>query len=47
LALDDLIANEDIVSWRIEMPDDLLFVNRGRAISKSQQRRLDRTGTRT
>jgi TrfA protein len=47
LALDDLIANEDIVSWRIEMPDDLLFVNRGRAISRSQRRRLGRTGTRT
>ena len=40
LALDDLIANEDIVSWCIEMPDDLLFVNRGRAISRSQWRRL-------
>jgi hypothetical protein len=47
LALDDLTANEDIVSWFIEMPDDLLFVNRGRAISRSQRRRLDRTGTRT
>jgi len=47
LALDDLIANEDIASWRIEMPEDLLFVNRGRATSRSQRRRLDRTGTRT
>ena len=47
LALDDLIANEDIVSWRIEMPEDLLFVNRGRVTSRSQRRRLDRTGTRT
>ena len=26
LALDDLVANEDIVDWRIEMPDDLVFV---------------------
>ncbi len=47
LALDDLIANEDIVDWRIEMPDDLVFVDRGKATSKSQRRRLDRIGART
>ncbi|MGE3541904.1 MAG: plasmid replication initiator TrfA [Candidatus Tectimicrobiota bacterium] len=47
LALDALIVNEDIVSWCIEMPDDLLFVNRGKAISSSQRRRLDRIGSRT
>ena len=47
LALDDLITNEDIVDWRIEMPDDLVFVDRGKATSKSQRRRLDRIGART
>jgi hypothetical protein len=47
LALDDLVANEDIVDWRIEMPDDLVFVDRGKAASKSQRRRLDRIETRT
>jgi len=47
LALDDLTANEDIVDWRIEMPDDLVFVDRGKATSKSQRRLLDRIGSRT
>jgi hypothetical protein len=47
LALDDLIVNEDIVDWRIEMPDDLVFVDREKAASKSQWRRLDRSNPRT
>jgi hypothetical protein len=47
LALDDLIVNEDIVDWRIEMPDDLVFVDRGKAASKSQRRRLDRINPRS
>ena len=46
-ALDDLVDNDDIERWEIEMPQDLLYVERGRAISASQRRYLGRTGTRT
>ena len=47
LALDDLTNNGDIEKWEIQMPQDLLFVDRGRAVSKSQKRHLGRTRTRT
>ena len=46
LALDDLIANGDITNWHIAVPDDLVVVDRGRALSRSQQWRLDRIGPR-
>ena len=46
-ALDDLVDNDDIERWEIEMPQDLLYVERGRAISSSQKRHLDRIRTRT
>ena len=47
LALDDLVDNDDIQRWEIQMPQDLLFVDRGAAISASQRRHLDRNKTRT
>jgi len=47
LALDDLTNNGDIEKWEIQMPQDLLFVDRGRAVSESQRRHLGRTRTRT
>jgi len=47
LALDDLVDNDDIQRWEIQMPQDLLFVDRGTAISASQRRHLDRNKTRT
>jgi TrfA protein len=46
-ALDDLVDNDDIERWEIEMPQDLLYVERGRAVSSSQKRHLDRIRTRT
>jgi len=46
-ALDNLVDNDDIERWEIEMPQDLLYVERGRATSASQRRHLGRTGTRT
>jgi hypothetical protein len=42
LALDDLIANEDIKHWMIEMPADLVKVDRGEAITSSQRRHVGR-----
>ena len=47
LALDDLVNNDDIERWEIQMPQDLLFVDRGAAISASQRRHLGRNRTRT
>ena len=47
LALDDLVNNDDIERWEIQMPQDLLFVDRGTAISASQKRHLGRNRTRT
>jgi hypothetical protein len=47
IALTDLESNDDIAEWRIDMPDDLVFVNRGRTISKSQIRHIGRKGSRT
>ena len=47
LALDDLVSNGDIEKWEIQMPQDLLFVDRGRAVSESQRRHLGRNRTRT
>jgi hypothetical protein len=47
LALNDLTNNGDIEKWEIQMPQDLLFVDRGRAVSESQRRHLGRTRTRT
>ncbi len=46
-ALDDLVDNDDIERWEIEMPQDLLYVERGRAVSASQKRHLDRNNRRT
>src|SRR5712691_1269110 len=42
LALDDLIVNEDIRDWMIEMPADLVKVDRGEAITSSQRRHVGR-----
>ena len=47
LALDDLVKNDDIERWEIQMPQDLLFVDRGATISASQRRHLGRSRTRT
>jgi len=47
LALDDLVNNDDIERWEIQMPQDLLFVDRGATISASQRRHLGRNRTRT
>jgi hypothetical protein len=47
LALDDLVKNDDIERWEIQMPQDLLFVDRGATISASQRRHLGRNRTRT
>ena len=47
LALKDLVNNGDIEKWEIQMPQDLLFVDRGRAISDSQRRHLGRNSSRT
>ena len=47
LALDDLVKNDDIERWEIQMPQDLLFVDRGATISASQRRHLGRNKTRT
>jgi TrfA protein len=41
-ALDDLIVNEDIRDWMIEMPADLVKVDRGAAITSSQRRHIER-----
>ena len=40
LALDDLVSNGDIAQWTIEMPGDLLYVDRHAAVSASQKRRI-------
>src|SRR6266851_1958754 len=42
LALDDLVANEDIKHWMIEMPADLVKVDRGEALTSSQRRHVGR-----
>ncbi len=47
LALNDLVNNDDIERWEIQMPQDLLFVDRGATISASQRRHLGRNRTRT
>src|SRR6266446_699245 len=47
LALNDLVNNDDIERWEIQMPQDLLFVDRGTTISASQSRHLGRNKTRT
>jgi hypothetical protein len=47
LALDDLVNNDDIERWEIQMPQDLLFIDRGATISASQRRHLGRNKTRT
>ena len=47
IALADLESNGDIAEWRIDMPDDLVFVDRGKAVSKSQTRHIDRKVSRT
>ncbi len=47
IALDDLVSNDDIERWEIQMPHDLLFVDRGAAISDSQRRHLGRNKART
>ncbi len=47
LALNDLVNNDDIERWEIQMPQDLLFVDRGTTISASQSRHLGRNRTRT
>ena len=39
-ALDDLVVNEDIRDWMIEMPADLVKVDRGTAITDSQRRHI-------
>jgi hypothetical protein len=41
-ALDDLVINEDIKDWMIEMPHDLVKVDRGEAITGSQRRYIAR-----
>jgi hypothetical protein len=41
-ALDDLVVNEDIRDWMIEMPADLVKVDRGAAITGSQRRHIGR-----
>src|SRR5712692_4457527 len=46
LALDDLIVNEDIKDWMIEMPADLVKVDRGEAITGSQRRHIVQKRTR-
>jgi len=45
--VENLVDNDDIERWEIEMPQDLLYVERGRAISASQKRYLDRKKRRT
>jgi len=47
LALDDLENNGDIEKWEIQMPQDVVFVDRGRTITESQRRYLGRNSTRT
>jgi len=47
VALDDLVSNHDIAEWTIEMPGDLLYVDRDAAVSASQKRRIVRNGSRT
>jgi TrfA protein len=39
-ALDDLVVNEDIKDWMIEMPHDLVKVDRGEAVTSSQRRHI-------
>jgi histidinol dehydrogenase len=46
-ALDDLVSNGDIAQWTIEMPGDLLYVDRNAAVSASQKRHIVRNGSRT
>jgi len=46
-ALDALVDNGDIERWDIDMSQDLLYVTRGRSITASQKRYLERIGTRT
>lgn len=41
-ALDDLIANGDIKEWMIEMPADLVKIDRGEAVTSSQRRHMER-----
>jgi hypothetical protein len=45
-ALDDLIENRDIKDWMIEMPADLVKVDRGEAITSSQKRHIGRRHSR-
>jgi len=45
-ALDDLVVNEDIKDWMIEMPSDLVKVDRGEAITGSQRRHIVQKHTR-
>src|SRR5216684_1728418 len=40
VALDDLVSNGDIAQWTIEMPGDLLYVDRHAAVSASQKRHI-------
>jgi hypothetical protein len=47
LALDDLEHNGDIEKWEIQMPQDVVFIDRGRTITGSQRRHLGRNSTRT
>jgi hypothetical protein len=44
-ALDDLIANGDIKEWMIEMPPDLVKIDRGEAVTSSQRRHMERKKT--
>jgi hypothetical protein len=46
-ALDALVDNGDIERWDIDTSQDLLYVTRGRSITASQKRYLERIGTRT
>jgi hypothetical protein len=45
-ALEDLVVNEDIKDWMIEMPSDLVKVDRGEAITGSQRRHIVQKRTR-
>jgi len=45
-ALEDLVVNEDIKDWMIEMPSDLVKVDRGEAITGSQRRHIVQKHTR-
>ncbi len=47
VALDDLVSNGDIAQWTIEMPGDLLYVDRHAAVSASQKRHIVLNSPRT